>query len=271
MRKLGFSALLIMTIFSTFAMAFEGNGKVEKDDHDDRAPIQSGYAVVTSASTAGLVVFETFGFKHGFETTQAGVLPSDLTTDAVVFVNSSGRLSRNLGVAIVNPASTSVNVTLALRDDEGTVLASKTLTVTAGRQTARFVTELFADRPSVPKDLTGSIRITSTGPISVIGLRFRGLNFSTIPITNLTPPATASSSLIVLPHFVAGGGWATEIVVVNTGNVTSTVRVDLFKADGTPLTANLNGQSKSSFTDLNIPAGGVITLSPREKDGSSRF
>src|SRR5207237_10044435 len=55
-----------------------------------------------SPSTGGLVVFETFGFG----VTQAGVLPGVVTTQTVLFATVSGRLSRNLGVAIVNPGST---------------------------------------------------------------------------------------------------------------------------------------------------------------------
>jgi hypothetical protein len=47
--------------------------------------------------------------------------------------------------------------------------------------------------------------------------------------------------------------------------------VDLFKPDGTPLSATLNRQTAISFTDLTIPAGGVLTLSPRDNNGDSRF
>ena len=41
-----------------------GKGPQDKDDHDDRTPVQSGYAVVTPSTTSGtgLVVFETFGW-----------------------------------------------------------------------------------------------------------------------------------------------------------------------------------------------------------------
>src|SRR5947207_6413329 len=95
-----------------------GNGK---DDHDDNGAIQAGYGVVTpvvattGGTTSGLVVFETFGLRGNDGTSQAGVLPPDLTTNAVLFVDSSGRLSKNLGVALVNPNSTNVNVTMTLR------------------------------------------------------------------------------------------------------------------------------------------------------------
>ena len=76
---------------------------------------------------------------------------------------------------------------------------------------------------------------------------------------------------VLLPQFAAGGGWATEIVMANTGTSSLTVRVDLFKSDGTPLTATLNGETKSSFTNLTIPAGGVLILAPRDQHGDDDF
>jgi hypothetical protein len=76
---------------------------------------------------------------------------------------------------------------------------------------------------------------------------------------------------VLLPQFATGGGWATEIVLSNTGTTAMTARVDLFKSDGTPLTATLNNQTSSSFSNLTIPAGGVITLAARNTTGDSVF
>src|SRR5438093_864389 len=144
----------------------------DHDDHDDKAPVQSGYAIVTpvvattSGTATGLVVFETFGMRGGGPngTTQAGVLPPDLTTNSLLFVDSSGRLSKNLGVAIVNPNNVSVPVTLTLKKGDGTTtLASTTLTVQPKAQTSKFITELFTGTSSVPSDITGTLAITSSG------------------------------------------------------------------------------------------------------------
>jgi hypothetical protein len=271
-----------------------GNGNRDKDDHDDNGPVQAGFAIITPSATTGggtMAVFATFGLRKGNDVPQAGVLPSGLTTNALMFVSSSGRLSRNLGVAIVNPDSSTANVTLTLRDDKGVQLApTKTIQVAAHNQTSKFVTELFSNESGVPKDLTGTLAITSTTstspvavpvaiPVGVIGLRFRGSNFSTLPVTNLsssTPAVPAfsgagGSGAVLLPEFAAGGGWATEIVVANTGTSTLTVRLDLFKQDGSPLTTSLNGTTASSFTGLSIPGGGVLSLAPRDNKGDSDF
>src|SRR5262245_9458351 len=106
-------------------------------------PIQSGYVIVTpSVSTPGFTVFESFGERRGTDLTQAGVLSADMTTNAILFVTSSGRLSRNLAVAIANPGATDANVTLTLRNDLGVVIATKNVTVKGKSQIAEFITEM---------------------------------------------------------------------------------------------------------------------------------
>src|SRR5436190_12769343 len=83
----------------------------------------------TSGSAGGLVVFETFGMGVGTDATQAGVLAGAMTTQTVLFATSSVRLSRNLGVAIVNPGSTAATVTMKLRrGGDGTMSSVKTVT-----------------------------------------------------------------------------------------------------------------------------------------------
>jgi len=258
-------------------------GKQGKDDHDDKAPIQSGYAVITPATTSGtgLVVFETFGWRRGGDagTPQAGVLPPDLTTNAVMFVDSNGRLSKDLGLAIVNPNSLNTNVDVTLRSSDGKQLGKKTVTINSHQQTVTFLRQLFTDPASYPRDVTGTVAITSAGtsnlPVSVVGVRFRGDNFSAVPVTNLSGNSGplpqigngGGAGAVLLPQFVFGGGWATELVLANTGTSDMTVRVDLFNGkDGNPLSARLNGQNASSFPSLLIPAGGVLTLAPRDRD-----
>ena len=173
---------------------------------------------------------------------------------------------------------------MTLRKNDGTTLGTTTVTVPSLQQTSKFVTELFTSLPSVPTEVTGTLAITSSGsstlPVSVIGLRFRGANFSTLPVTNLSgnagavpiiAPGVGGAGAVLLPQFAAGGGWATELVLGNTGTSALTVRVDLFKNDGTPLSTGMNGQTASSFTNLTIPAGGVFVLAPRNANGDDDF
>ena len=91
-----------------------------------------------------------------------------------------------------------------------------------------------------------------------------------MPVPQVSP-GIGGAAAVILPQFAAGGGWASEIVITNTGAAPITVRVDLFKQDGTALTTKLNGQSGSTFTNLNIPANGVLVLAPRDADGDDDF
>ena len=250
------------------------------DKNNGNGPVQTGFAVVTpSSSPSGLVVFETFGEREGNATTQAGVLPANMTTDALIFVRSDGRLSRNLGVAITNPNTADANVTLTLVQADGTTVATKLITVPGNHQVSQFVTELFSSVPQVAMDFNGTVRITSDIAVAVVGLRFRGINFSTLPVTSLAPPTNVpvisagvgGPGSVILPQFATGGGWATEVVLVNSGSSPLTVRVDLFMNDGTPLTASLNGQSASSFMNLIIPPGGVLVLAQLDNNGDDDF
>ncbi len=182
---------------------------------------------------------------------------------------------------MANPGPNDANVTLTLRSDDGSILVttSTPISVPKGTQIAKFVTELFANQQSVPRDITGTLEIASNNPIAAMGLRFRGQNFSTLPVKNLSgahpvpiiSPGVGGDKAIILAQFAAGGGWATEIVIANTSGSALTVRVDLFSDKGQPLVATLNGQSQSSFTGITVPPMGVVILSPKDANGDSDF
>jgi hypothetical protein len=262
-------------------------GAFAQDDHRDLNAIQVGYAVVTPTSgidpfgiPGGLTVFETFGFRNQVPALQAGVLPATMTTRMVLFATAGIRLSRNVGVGITNPADTSVDVTMTLRRKDGSITSTKTVTVAARQQVAKFISELFSDVPEVPRDFDGSLTLTSPTPVAIVGLRFLGAKFSTIPITSLsTPislpemaPGVGGRNAVLLPQFASDGRWASEMIVLNNNASNNlTVRIDLFKQDGSPLTTILNRQSGNSFQNLVIPPGGIIMFSPRNTLGDSDF
>jgi hypothetical protein len=244
--------------------------------------LQVGYAVVTheTPTTEGLSVFETFGLNRGAETTQAGVLSSPMSTRGVIFGSANRALGRDLGLAIANPNPNpqGATVTLTLQRNDGVVISTKEVRLGVREQTAQFISQLFADRPEI-ENFTGSILFESSVPVAVVGLRFRGTNFSTLPFTNLSPatpvpplPAGAGGAgAFILPQFAVGEGWASEIVIVNHGDSAHDIQVDLFGQNGQPLVATLNGQTQSSFTGIVVPAHGVAVLSVRDASGNSPF
>lgn len=278
MRRFGLT-LLCLAALSTAAFA--------QDDHRDAAPIISGYATVTVTSganpidgvTGRLVVFETFGWRSQVPALQAAVLPATLTTRMVLLASANVSLARDVGVGITNPGSIDAFVTMTLRDARGNVAATKSITVRSRHQTSQFVGEFFAGGPALPSGFDGTLTLTSNTPVAIVALRFTGTKFTTIPITSLSPsvalpfltPDAGGSTGVLLPLFVADGGWASEIVAVNNAVVPLTVRIDLFRQDGSAFVARLNHQTASSFQNLVIPPGGIIMFAPRDANGDSDF
>ena len=240
-----------------------------------------GYAVVTPSipTVTGMSVFETFVETLPQGTLEVGLFPSDLTMNAVLPVEVSALTSTTLGIAILNPNAGNATVTLMLRRPNGTPLTATTITISGRQQTSKFITELFpaptggsfSTQPLIPAEFTGTLAISSNNPLSIVGLKFRGQNFSTIPVTDPSPTddpipviltGVGGLGSVFFPQFVTDGRWATEFVIFNTNSTSLTVRLDVFTQDGAPLPVRLNGQVSSSFTNLVIPGNGLLTLAP---------
>ena len=244
----------------------------------EQGVIKSGYVIITpdansSAPTATL----TFGIvSRGLVQSQAGIIPEPMTTDASMFVEVIPTISRNIGVAIVNPGSFVNAVTFILRDEDGiTVGTPATVSIQAHQQVAKFVNELFG-ADTIGMGFRGSLRMQSSAPFAVVGLRFSGYVFSTLPTVASAPvPGVPSisagvggSSALIVPQFVISGGWASQIALVNNTGATVSGRIDVFDASGNPMVVGLNGETKSSFT-YSIPVGGTFLLTPRDSNGQS--
>lgn len=280
------AVLLVLFIPATAPgqVLFSGSrpqSRQQADPHAAEGSMQVGYAIITPTSdtTTPLQMFETFGYRAECNTVQTQVLPAAVSTTGLLFSNTSETPLRNVGVAIANPGSTEAKISFTIRRDDGRVAGLATIFVPARWQTAKFVTELFANNPAPPTVITGTLSFTSTVPVAVVGLRFRGETFSTVPVMNVSDPVpvpprsngVGGNNAVILPQFAVGGGWSTELVIVNPGTTDLFVRLDLFGPDGSPLNVTLNGLTAATFLNIRILPGGVITMAPRDSNGDSGF
>jgi hypothetical protein len=99
-------------------------------------------------------------------------------------------------------------------------------------------------------------------PVSVIALQ--GLInerseflITTLPVIDLsTTPATAT---VTIPHFASGGGWTTEVVLVNAGSTPTNGNIQFVAADGSALTsAAFAIAARSSFVYPTSGSGTTI-------------
>jgi hypothetical protein len=109
-------------------------------------------------------------------------------------------------------------VTLELRKLDGSPTGlTSTLTLPANGQTAVFLNQLQGFG-SLPTEFQGVLRVSSSTPISVAGLRGRYnerndfLITTTPPLDESTPPSTAP---LYFPQIADGGGFTTQLILLN--------------------------------------------------------
>lgn len=256
----------------------------------ERGVIRSGYVIITpDASSGAPTPTVTFGTVSGGSVqTQAGIVPESMTTAASMFVEIIPSISRNIGVALANPGAATNVITLRLRDENGfTVGTPVNVSLEPRQQVAKFVDELFG-AAIIGSGFRGSLYMQSATPFAALALRFSRSLFSTlavavtapvpgVPSRTLTAGATSNSpqagtaggsTALIIPQFVIGAGWASQIALVNDTSATVVGRVDVFDTSGNPLAVNMNGETRSTFT-YSIPVGGTFVLGPRDENGQS--
>ncbi len=121
------------------------------------------------------------------------------------------------GLALSNADAVAVAVNLeAFRLDGTSTGQTALITLPVGGKSAKFSNEIF---PSLPANFKGVVKFTANGTITVAGLRGRynergDFLITTVPLSSeLT---TSSTSEVVFPHLVDGGGYTTQFVLFSS-------------------------------------------------------
>ena len=111
----------------------------------------------------------------------------------------------------------------------------------------------FLDQPPFNggSAVRGTFTFTSSVPIATVALRGfideAGEFLMTLPVTPLSSSATET---VVFPHFAAGGGWVTRVILVNPTDRTITGTAGLLEpGSGTAAAA------PATLTSTKLPAG----------------
>ena len=234
----------------------------------EQGSIHSGYMVITPDSTsAAPTATVTFGIvSGGVVQSQTDATPSSMVTDGSFYADVIPGIGRNVGIAMVNFGSVVNTVTISLRDKNGNAAGNPvTISLAPRQQTSRFVNELFSPA-LIGSRFLGSLRVQSSSPVGLLGLRFAGADVTAMPLA----ATTANNSTMMSPQFAMGGGWATQLALVNNNGPTISGRVDIFDTSGNPMAVTLNGVTQSSFS-YSIPPSGTFVLAPRDASGQTPF
>jgi hypothetical protein len=240
-------------------------GAITFDTEGGPGSAMVGYARVQTNSGTTPSAYLTFQNRlNGVLVGQASVGATAPVGSGRIYAEVGGPV--NTGIAIANPNSTAATITYFFTDAAGQNSASANFTLGANAQTAKFLTEAPFNSAS---SFNGTMTFTSSVPIAVIALRGyineRGeFLITTLPVTSLSASGGATS---YLPHFADGGGWSTQVVLVNSSDSPTTGNVQFFSQGtggvtgtaGTPLTLTVEGQAAAIFP-YSIPARSSVRL-----------
>jgi hypothetical protein len=232
-------------------------------------PAVVGYGRVQPASSttpSGVAVLDLR--QNGVLVTEAGVPETAPILSGRTYVEVGG--PNNTGIAFANPASGQVTISFSFTDANGNDFGQNFFVLAGNTQTAKFLSEAPFRAPA----FTGTFTFNASAQVSVVALRTlvneRGEFLVTPqPVTPL--PDVFSSSTAVLGHFADGGGWRTQLILVNTSDVTISGTVQFIDEGtattaGAPVRLNVNGLVAASFpysirqrTSVRLDTQGAIT------------
>jgi hypothetical protein len=177
-----------------------------------------------------------------------------------LYVNVDGRV--NTGLSFVNNESVAAVISFYFTDAKGVDFGHGSFTLEGKHSISPFVNQPpFNLRTS----MQGTLTFNSSLPVTVTGIRGltneRGeLLMTTQPVSSLDAPTARTS--ITFPQFSDGGGWSTQVVLINPTDAPVTGGIQFFgpASPGAPvstLTMTVNGVTGSLF-DYNIPPRGAV-------------
>jgi hypothetical protein len=184
-----------------------------------------------------------------------GILVSESALPAIAPM-SSGRVyaemngPTNVGIAFTNPNSQTASISFYFTNDGGD-FGHGAFTLAPSNHKSAFLNEAPFNGP-VP--MLGTLTFSSSVPVGVIAVHNytneRGEFLMTaLPVSDITQ---SSTNAVVLPHFVDGGGWTTQLVLTNPSDSVLAGSIVFYGpgADGQSppaLTMTLNGTTASGF------------------------
>ena len=153
-----------------------------------------------------------FGYRsNGVLVSEASVPAAPLISSGRIFAEVQGGV--NTGIAIANPATTGVTVSYSFIDTTGNTVKQGTAEVGPGRQLSVFLNEAPFN---ITSPFEGTFTFNSDKFVSAIALRGLTNERSEFLVTTLPiAPLERVVDSPVIPHFSDGGGWTTDLVLVN--------------------------------------------------------
>jgi hypothetical protein len=103
-------------------------------------------------------------------------------------------------------------------------------------------------------------QVANPGAVSVLGLRFGGSAFTSIPVFHRPAVAETRTITFAVPQFIFGGAWYTALYFSNTTSGPLNVQTTFTADNAAPLSSPLVGIGSVTSRTVNLAAGATATL-----------
>jgi trimeric autotransporter adhesin len=236
-------------VFTSNVFSITNRGATSLATTGNSAGLQVGYGIIQpsagATTPAGLAIFDLHvGNVLVSETTVAASAP--LKTGRIYAEVNSGVV--NTGIAIANPNNQTATLNFFFTDGSGNDVGSGATTIASHQQIAKFLDQPPFNIPLSGGAFQGTFSFTSDTPVAVIatrGLFSRDFLLSTLPVVDTT--ALPNSGTMVVPDFADGGGWTTQILLVNPTSAAMAGSVEFRNDAGALTNVTVAGQTNSTF------------------------
>nr|UXE44168.1 hypothetical protein Hi04_10k_c1170_00015 [uncultured bacterium] len=230
-----------------FVIANRGGALMTSSGTANSIAVGYGEIQPSSGSTtpSGIAIFDLR--QNNILVSEVGVPATPALISGRIYAEIEGAV--DAGLAIANPGSSPATISFYFTDANGNPAGSGSTTIAANQQIAQFLDQSPFKVYTTPA-FQGTFTFTSSVPVAVVALRGftneRGeFLMSTLPVIDTT--IAPGTGIAVIPHFADGGGWTTQVLLVNPTDNPMAGTVQFANPAGTATNVTIGGQTNSSF------------------------
>lgn len=260
---------------STVRFSIANRGGVSTTSTGSGTSITVGYGRIQpdsdSITPSGIAIF---GFTQGNVLVSEAAVPAAPLLQSARFYAEIGA-AVNTGVAIANPNSAPAAISFHFTNAAGANFNSGSTVIPPNGQMAAFLNQTPFWTSGNATDVR-TFTINSNVPVSIVALRGFTNERSEFLLTTLpvTPVNASVAAPLIFPHFADGGGWKTQVILVNQSDDALSGSVQFFgqgssTAAGQAPSITINGTVGTSFS-YSIPARSSFKLVTAGTDAAVR-
>ncbi len=203
---------------------------------------KTGYIRITPTTGSTPEALAVFGYRQNNVVVSESGITSIKGSRFRSYIETSGAIgavgSVQSGLAILNTSTSqtiSIDLELTRLDGSSSGIPKKTITLDPNSKIATYLTQQF---PTMPTTFQGLLRVTTTGVITMMGLRLR-VNTRGDLLSATVPPvdeaAAVSSNSLVFPQVADSGGYTTQFILYGATGLASTGTLQTYTIGGQPL------------------------------------